>query len=40
MKIDFLFAWSKNEHDDVKSVSGGFKLPTPFKLIKSVFKRK
>jgi hypothetical protein len=39
MKVDFLFTWSKNEHDDMKAVGGGFKLPAPIKWFKSLFKK-
>lgn len=38
MKIDFLFAWSKDE-DNLKSVGGGFNVPAPFKWIFSIFKK-
>lgn len=39
MKIDFFFAWSKNEEDDLKSWGGGFKLPSFLKWIKGILKK-
>ncbi len=39
MQIDFLFTWSQDEDEDLKSVGGGFSLPAPFKWLLSIFKK-
>ncbi|WP_282706110.1 hypothetical protein [Fuchsiella alkaliacetigena] len=39
MKVDFFFAWSKNEEDNLKSWGGGFKLPAFLKIFTAFFNK-